>query len=154
MNPVNYRPITVPSNLLRILTVRICKIMTSIVEDQKLLGEEQYGFRRERSTLDAVFILSTMMQKCKIKRWQYSAAFIDISKVQINNFPLKFHDLIICTGLRLSVSSPLVFKTVRHGIWRKDSFYYQIHVFQWFTYILFKWEIFTSSVAHMWCKAR
>ena len=68
MNPVNYRPITVPSNLLRILTVRMCKIMTSIIEDQKLLGEEQYGFRRERSTLDAVFILSTMMQKCKIKR--------------------------------------------------------------------------------------
>jgi len=42
--------------------------MTTIIEDEKLLGEEQYGFRRGRSTLDAVFVLSTMIPKSKVKR--------------------------------------------------------------------------------------
>ena len=57
--------------------------MTKIVEENKLLGEEQFGFRKKRSTLDAVFTLSTMFQKAKAKRWPYACAFIDISKVKI-----------------------------------------------------------------------
>ena len=44
-SPVNYRPITVPSNILRLITVRMCRIMTNIIEENKLLGEEQFRFR-------------------------------------------------------------------------------------------------------------
>ena len=68
LDPGNYRPLTVPSNMLRILTLRMCDKMTKLVEENKLLGEEQFGFRRGRSTSDAVFILSTMFQKAKAKR--------------------------------------------------------------------------------------
>ena len=68
MDPGNYRPLTVPSNMLRILTLRMCEKMTKLVEENKLLGEEQFGFRKGRSTADAVFILSTMFQKAKAKR--------------------------------------------------------------------------------------
>ena len=42
--------------------------MTKLVEENKLLGEEQFGFRKGRSTADAVFILSTMFRKAKAKR--------------------------------------------------------------------------------------
>ena len=42
--------------------------MTKIIEEENLLGTEQFGFRKGRSTLDAVFTLSTMFQKAKIKR--------------------------------------------------------------------------------------
>ena len=68
MDPGNYRPLTVPSNMLRILTLRMCGKMTKLVEENELLGEEQFGFRKGRSTADAVFILSTMFQKAKAKR--------------------------------------------------------------------------------------
>ena len=62
---LNFRPITVPSNIL--ITVRMCR-MTNIIEENKLLGEEQFGFRRKRSTIDAAFVLTTLMQKAKRKR--------------------------------------------------------------------------------------
>ena len=83
--PSNFRPITVPSNLLRLLTVRMCESMTSICEEEQILGQEQFGFRRKRSTIDAVFVLSTLIKKAKLKRCQFATAFLDISKVFINN---------------------------------------------------------------------
>ena len=62
-----YRPITIPSNLLRLVTVRMCKFMTAVAEANNLLGPEQFGFRRGRSTVDALFVLSTLLQKAKAK---------------------------------------------------------------------------------------
>lgn len=67
MAPSQYRPITVPSNILRLLTVRMCSTMSEIAEEHSMLGPEQFGFRKKRSTLDAVFVLATMLQKAKIK---------------------------------------------------------------------------------------
>ena len=68
MLPTNFRPITIPSNILRLVTVRMCDLMTDIVEENKLLGPEQFGFRRGRSTTDAVFVLHTLMRKAKVKK--------------------------------------------------------------------------------------
>ena len=62
-----YRPLTVPSNILRLITIRMCSTMTSIAEDKDMLGPEQFGFRSKRSTLDAVFVLATLLQKAKAK---------------------------------------------------------------------------------------
>ena len=58
--------------------------MTSAAEDHNLLGEEQFGFRRGRSTIDAAYLLTTLLKKAKAKRWPYAAAFVDISKVWFN----------------------------------------------------------------------
>ena len=62
-----YRPLTVPSNILRLITIRMCTTMTSIAEERNMLGPEQFGFRSKRSTLDAVFVLATLLQKAKAK---------------------------------------------------------------------------------------
>ena len=62
-----YRPITIPSNLLRLLTVRMCKKMTEVAEANNMLGQAQFGFRKGRSTLDAAFVLSALFQKAKKK---------------------------------------------------------------------------------------
>ena len=59
----------------------MCNLMTNMSELQGLIWEEQFGFRRTRSTLDAVFVLSTLIKKAKLKRWLFASAFIDISKV-------------------------------------------------------------------------
>ena len=80
LQPSQYRPITIPSNLLRLVTVRVSQRMADIVEKNGMLGEEQFGFRRKRSTLDAIFVLTRLLQKAKRRRQPYAAAFIDISK--------------------------------------------------------------------------
>ena len=68
LEPSQYRPMTVPSNLLRLITVRMCDLMTTAAEENHLLGEEQFGFRKGRSTLDAAFVLTTLLKKAKNKR--------------------------------------------------------------------------------------
>ena len=60
--------------------------MTSIAEEKDMLGPEQFGFRSKRSTLDAVFVLATLLQKAKAKGWHFAASFIDISKVHTSIF--------------------------------------------------------------------
>ena len=67
MEPCQFRPITVPSNLLRLITVRMCGLMTSAAEENHLLGDEQFGFRKGLSTIDAVFVLTTLIKKAKAK---------------------------------------------------------------------------------------
>ena len=62
-----YRPLTVPSNILRLITARMCNKMTKIAEREGMVGQEQFGFRKGRSTLDAVFVLTTLLSKAKAK---------------------------------------------------------------------------------------
>ena len=81
LQPQNYRPITIPSNILRLVTVRMCGLMTTVAEENNLLGPEQFGFRRGRSTIDAAFVLTTLMRNAKKNRRPYAAAFVDIEKV-------------------------------------------------------------------------
>ena len=66
--PSQYRPITVPSNILRLLTVRMNERMTEVAERNSLIGPHQFGFRGGRSTIDAVMVLSTLLRVAKIKR--------------------------------------------------------------------------------------
>ena len=54
--------------------------MTNIVEDNKMLGEEQFGFRRKRSTIDAAFVLTSLLHKAKRNQSRFATAFIDIAK--------------------------------------------------------------------------
>ena len=68
LDPSQYRPITIPSNILRLITVRMCARMTRAAEDNGLLGPDQFGFRKGRSTLDAVFVLTTLMKKAMKNR--------------------------------------------------------------------------------------
>ena len=46
-----------------------------------MIGPEQFGFRKGRSTVDAVFVLTTLLKKARAKGGQYKVAFLDISKV-------------------------------------------------------------------------
>ena len=62
-----YRPITVPSNILRLITGRMCRKMTAVAEENGMLGPEQFGFRKGRSTLDAIFLLTSLLRKAKSK---------------------------------------------------------------------------------------
>ena len=66
----------------------MCKKMTAIAEAEGMLGEEQFGFRQGKSTMDAVFVLTTLFSKAKGKTWPFQVAFIDIAKVNKFSFIL------------------------------------------------------------------
>ena len=42
--------------------------MTEVVETHGMLDEAQFGFRKDRSTIDAIFVLNTLFMKAKQKR--------------------------------------------------------------------------------------
>ena len=59
----------------------MCNTMSDIAEMHGIVGAHQFGFRKNRSTIDAVFVLSTLMKKAKAKKCPFSAAFLNVSKV-------------------------------------------------------------------------
>ena len=80
LNLLQYRPISVPSCLLRVITVRMAEDMSRIAELFLLLGPEQFGFRMRRSTLDAAYLLSVLLQKVRSSLDDYRALFLDLTK--------------------------------------------------------------------------
>ena len=76
----------------------MCKYMTKVSEDNGLIGMEQFGFRRGRSTLDAIFTLMSLIMKAKSKGWHFASAFLDISKVIIKTYSVKSNILIIMSS--------------------------------------------------------
>ena len=64
--PRNYRPICVNSILSKLITRIITIRLTEIVERENLLEDAQFGFRKKRSTLDAVVVLNTVITGYKL----------------------------------------------------------------------------------------
>ena len=70
-----------PSNILRLITLRLAERMSKIAEEYNILGPEQFGFRAGRSTTDAIFVLSSIMQSAKRRDIPFVISILDISKV-------------------------------------------------------------------------
>ena len=74
------RPLTVSSLLLSVLTKLLHERMNVICEREDLYGIVQYGFRKQRSTTDCVFIIINAIKEAKRKHKTISIAFCDIAK--------------------------------------------------------------------------
>ena len=59
----------------RVLNVRLDKV----VEKQKFLSEHQFGFRKNKSTSDAIFVVTTAIEKAKQEGMDAGLASIDLS---------------------------------------------------------------------------
>ena len=79
-NPDNYRGITLLSCLGKLFTSVLNNRISEFFEDEKLLGEEQAGFRSSYSTIDHVFALKTIIDYYLQKRKRLYCAFIDYKK--------------------------------------------------------------------------
>ena len=79
-SPGNYRPIAVSSPFLKIFTVVFNKRLTKVIEDNRLLDDAQFGFRANRSTTEAVWILEQLIHKAKVEKTDCYLAFVDMSK--------------------------------------------------------------------------
>jgi len=58
----NYRGISLLNTAYKILAIVINNTLTTYAED--LLSQEQNGFRRNRSTMDNIFIMRQILVKC------------------------------------------------------------------------------------------
>ena len=76
----NKRPLTVSSVLLSVFTKLLHKRMNAVCEREGFYGEVQYGFRKNRSTTDCVFLILAAIRSAKRKNRTFSIAFCDIAK--------------------------------------------------------------------------
>lgn len=77
---INYRPITLISNIAKIIEKLIKTRMINYLEKYKILSHKQYGFRKGLSTEDAIKALTTKLHENIDKNIPTLAIFIDLAK--------------------------------------------------------------------------
>ena len=101
----NYRPITLISCISKLFTKIMAKRLSERIQNTDVLGDTQQGFRKERSCLDNLLILNTLLEKQKKK--ECHMAFIDLTaaydlvdrnilwkKMEKLNLPMPFINLL------------------------------------------------------------
>lgn len=76
----NYRPISLISNLNKILEKIIKTRMTSYLKKYKLISEFQYGFQEKKSTTDAIKKLTSMIYRAVDQSRPSLCVFLDLAK--------------------------------------------------------------------------
>ncbi len=79
-DPDNYRGITLLSCVGKLFTVLLNSRLSQYLESNRLLGEEQAGFRPGYSTLDHIFTLYCIIDLYVSKKRRLYAAFVDYRK--------------------------------------------------------------------------
>ena len=94
-DPNNYRGISVVSCLAKLFTKIINDRLSLWVEEEKLLSDVQYGFRKNRSTIDCIFILKGLIDIIFEKGLKLYVCFIDYQKAyDLIDRSCLFHKLI------------------------------------------------------------
>lgn len=80
--PTNYRPISLTSCVVRSMEHLIHKRLYAFAEDRGLLHNKQFGFRKQRSTLDAVYTLTERIKFLLSHKHGRAVpvAFLDLAK--------------------------------------------------------------------------
>ena len=103
-DPSNYRPISLLSSLSKLLEKFFTLRLERELEDKGLLSGNQFGFRRGRSTVDAISVLIDKIQQCRVEDQTAGVIFIDLKKA----FDSVDHRLLISKMSGMGISSDLV----------------------------------------------
>jgi hypothetical protein len=76
----NYRGITVSSNMGKLFTRVTASRVEGDAEGRGLLGQIQHGFRKGKSTEDAIYVLTQAVEYQKRKGRKVALAFLDVKK--------------------------------------------------------------------------
>ena len=79
-NPSNYRPIALTSCLCKLMEKLVCKRLIWYLETNNKLSKYQSGFRKNRSTIDHLIRLETLIRNSFIKKEHVTVIFFDIEK--------------------------------------------------------------------------
>ena len=79
-NPSNYRPITILSCLGKLFTSVLNDRLTSYLNKNNILNENQAGFRKNYSCTDHIFTLHSLFEIIRKRKKKLFVAFIDFSQ--------------------------------------------------------------------------
>ena len=82
----NYRGITLVSCFSKIFTGVLSNRLKKWAENNDVLSDWQFGFRKCRSTTDAIFVLNAIIQKILNEKGRLFCAFIDLNKAFDNAY--------------------------------------------------------------------
>ena len=78
--PDKYRGVSLPNICSKLYSFVLNKRFTKWIDDNEIIGEEQAGFREDRSTSDHIFTLLALIQKQLLRHRKLYVAFIDFLK--------------------------------------------------------------------------
>jgi hypothetical protein len=76
----NYRPIALLNTCYKILAFHIQYHLSRFMEENKLLSDDQFGFRKKRDTTEAIGRLKITFEKLSRHKSPYHLLFLDITK--------------------------------------------------------------------------
>ena len=78
--PSNYRPISLISSLGKLFTYCVNEKMNRFAEKYSIISENQFGFRKDKSTTDCLFILHGLIEHFLNKSEKFYCCFVDLSR--------------------------------------------------------------------------
>ena len=78
--PSNYRGITLVSCFGKLFTVIINERLKKWAVQNEIISDAQFGFKADYSTVDAIFILQSLINKTINKKKNLYACFIDLKR--------------------------------------------------------------------------
>ena len=79
-DPLNYRGITLVSCLGKLFTNIINERLNVWAEEMSILSENQFGFRKQKSTTDCIFILQGLIEHFFNNSKQLYCSFVDLTR--------------------------------------------------------------------------
>ena len=79
-NPMNYRPISVTPSLLKLIEKLLFRQLSKYLNDNSVLSKTQFGFRKSRSTKDALLYFTVCVRQNKEANESVFCAALDLSK--------------------------------------------------------------------------
>lgn len=113
--PTNYRGITLLSSLSKLFANIIEKRLTNFQWETESISKVQFGFTRDRRTLDPVFILDTLIDQARASKSQLYVAFVDFQKA----YDFVFLDGLFYKMLKCNMIGP-VYKVI-HSMYQSVS---------------------------------
>lgn len=98
-DPDNYRGISLISVLCKLFFHIVNNRLMEWLEDSKLIGEEQAGFRRGYSTMDNIFTVHCIVERYLFRRKKVYMAFIDFKKAFDTVNRKALFEILNCIGL-------------------------------------------------------
>ena len=103
-NPSNYRPIAITSVICKVMETLLAKNLLKYLEQNNLISDRQYGFRKSRSTGDLLAHVTGLWSSILNSGGECPVVSLDISKA----FDRVWHKALIAKMKYLGIDSNMV----------------------------------------------